>query len=1302
MTTLVLLHHTLDAEAAQAFQAELMALRYRVLPCAYDADYDQDLLLQADAALLAFNPHNPPSTALDAVLADMRWLHEHLIIAVAQEEQIAAARLLLKRLPSATVTTKQQAISRLPPSLSTRQLSRSQNNALGDDERSQFIRALEGWRAAMNPSMSNLAFIQAINQHTPDQPLSENDFYNYFTRPNRAASLPLIWLLAVIRILQKHAATFHLSDALKLAHKAGVNPDTAPLIRRAIERIFPATGNWTHEVPQQPHLIGRRREVADLAYHLLRPGACVLLMGLPGIGKTNLAQAAVYTLLPHFTAIYWVDLRLNYALDDLNRLLRMGQRVPREPADQIRDILRILAEQRILLVLDHCEQLLNDARTAFRPEYEAYQQLLEIFLARDHQSGILVISNTTLPGLDAMRRYQVSVWVQILEGIDAAAIAEMWALEGIALDERQVAQIYSTTSGHPVLLHALRNRALPQAEATASALAGSWRVLQDYLKNQLAQMDDAAQKLLFWLVILRDWVTLADLALLFERSQPHRPAQHALERLNSSFLIEVSEDRLRLKQFALDFFNEQLLQVLEEEFLSERLNIAADCGIVLASAPAWIQAEQRNHLLRPLYARLLRQLGSQNLVRHLRALLRHEAAQRASYLGANLLHLLDQAQGLAGVDASQVYLAEADLRTNLHDARFAGAVFDQCIFHERHNVLLRMALHPQRNLLAASSNDGWVHLWRLHPFTKLWGQNISYSWLRGLAFTAHGDLLSSRTDESLANCNLESGQPQSLSIPFTHGEVFVLTTWQGLVGIGGASTTFALWDWQAQRCLWEAANTPAAGWCYAAAFSPDGALIAIGGEDGSVVLRTTHDGREVLRIETQMRILRSLAFVPSDGRLICGGGDHDLVIVDLADGRMTALRGHLSTVHSLSLAPDGLHFASGDGDGMIYIWRLADLTCVQVLEAHQGWVRDLIYIHPGLLASSGNDRALRLWSLPEGRLLTQSIGQMHGVRRIALSPDGQQLASAGEQPAVHLWSLPAEQPPRTLHSADQSWARWLEFSPDERQLAVAHQEDLLLYDLASGDMQHRLRGHEEYVACAAYAPDGRWLVSTGEDSSLRKWDARRGVLLAHRAAAHSRWIWRVRVLPDGERLLTLGADGLLAAWDADLNRLDQQQAHAASAWGLALHPDGTLIATSSSLPQEGIRLWRIQGPHLESLLTLPMPHQRDVEALAFSPDGRYLAAGSFDASISLWEVATQTLLHLLHGHEDKIYDLRWNGAGLFSASVDGTIRRWDAASGAVTQVLRPQRAYEGMRIGQVQGLPPGMAFQLAQLGALRS
>ena len=45
------------------------------------------------------------------------------------------------------------------------------------------------------------------------------------------------------------------------------------------------------------------------------------------------------------------------------------------------------------------------------------------------------------------------------------------------------------------------------------------------------------------------------------------------------------------------------------------------------------------------------------------------------------------------------------------------------------------------------------------------------------------------------------------------------------------------------------------------------------------------------------------------------------------------------------------------------------------------------------------------------------------------------------------------------------------------------------------------------------------------------------------------------------------------------------------------------------------------------------------------------------------------------------------------------IRRWDAAAGAVTQVLRPQRAYEGMRIDQVQGLPPGMAFQPAPMGA---
>jgi WD40 repeat protein len=215
----------------------------------------------------------------------------------------------------------------------------------------------------------------------------------------------------------------------------------------------------------------------------------------------------------------------------------------------------------------------------------------------------------------------------------------------------------------------------------------------------------------------------------------------------------------------------------------------------------------------------------------------------------------------------------------------------------------------------------------------------------------------------------------------------------------------------------------------------------------------------------------------------------------------------------------------------------------------------------------------------------------------------------------------------------------------------------------------QFKGQSGAITGIAFADDGKWIVSTGADGTIKVWGA------ASRALVRTLELDAgpaTAIATERRRAVTGHRDGSVALWDLETGeKLASYKRTDASIWSVAFTGDPERFAASGHDWTVMLFDARIRSAPVQVL----EGHDSAVQALAYSPASHLLASGAADRTVKLWDPAVHRLIRTYRGHNDAVtaVSVSPDGRVLASASLDGAIRLWSTTSNRTHRILRGHR-----------------------------
>lgn len=509
---------------------------------------------------------------------------------------------------------------------------------------------------------------------------------------------------------------------------------------------------------------------------------------------------------------------------------------------------------------------------------------------------------------------------------------------------------------------------------------------------------------------------------------------------------------------------------------------------------------------------------------------------------------------------------------------------------------------------------------------------------------------------------------------------------------------------------------PKEGYISCVALSDDNRNVAIGTTRGLVLYRL--DGTTETRLPTadDGNELESVLYT-RDGKLIAGYYDGKVRFWTNEGKLLRTLVAHEYSVKTLALSPDGKTLATAGSPVFIGkvpanikpVTKLWDLEGNSLGKFASQFTQCLRFSSDGAYLVSGglSDNEVRIYRKSGELVRSIKVGAEadRSPYLIALAPDGRSMITADgniDPPGLEIWNVDGTFE-RALLGLSGPMTNVVT-SPDGNLIVTLSADRAVRIWSITGRLVASLPAHKEYPTGLAYAPNGKYFASAGEDVILwspegQKLDGFSGFKDNTGALAFS---------PDSRYLFCGDGGGSVHIYDVEHRSVRQLKVSNGRVYSLAISPSGKYFATGSS--REEVRIWDIDGnlqgesrfdpkiirpvgpayslaftPEGDRVIAATTNSEKELQvfdlkaqlvesikvnnsfqggAIQFSKSGRWLAVTA-NNTVTLWDWPTRKIVRVLKGHADYVEGISFtpDEQHIVSAGHDGTTRVWRVDNG---------------------------------------
>jgi WD40 repeat protein len=599
------------------------------------------------------------------------------------------------------------------------------------------------------------------------------------------------------------------------------------------------------------------------------------------------------------------------------------------------------------------------------------------------------------------------------------------------------------------------------------------------------------------------------------------------------------------------------------------------------------------------------------------------------------------------------------------------------IFEGHKDWIFALAYNSATNIIASGGNDSQIILWDAATGNKV-GQPLIYhsNAVVSLSFDANSNLLASgdysghlivwdiqNNKEVLNHFNNDFNGPIS-GLTFSPDGNFLAfslcNNYRDVEAIKCEGEKISVWDIDNNIIIdFEDSENNHNNIIKSLAFSPDGEIIASGGNDGRINLWDANTHKRLSNpLVGHLDWIYSLSFIDDD-TLASGSTDNTIIIWDVSDVSNVILSetwtGHTGWVNSIAVSINKKTLAAASEDGSISLWNLDEIySSENIVSSHDGLVSSLA-ISPDqkLMISGGFDGSLAIWDTEFYRKIKEVPVEINksriSVGSVAISANG--MFATGHGGGILIWDSASLSYQKLLAFPENSGILRLSFSSDGNYLASSSFIDqgtiLMIWDISSGEkiFESDIRDDPSSDSIIFNPINNDMFAFADENNNLNLWNLSTKINIFPPLSGHLDVIGSIAFSPDGN-MVASASYGKIILWDVNVGKqiglpLTSTEIGLGTIGSMAFSPDGNLLATNGCGIEEActepqVRLWDVKSHQLIGNVRSgkTQPHWIFPPILTFDTDGQTLISGGckqYDANdncvegqVIFWDVSPQS------------------------------------------------------------------------------